>query len=396
MLGDGTQLAVVIRSGNELVDQRGRRNARAGHQSGADAVAVDRGRGERGDRVLIQVAGDDDPGASGAERVELCPDRPGELGEVAAVDPDCPEARARQLDRSGHRLGDTVGIDEQGRSRAECVKLHPERLPLVVVHQRESVSAGPRGGHAVVQPGPQVRCRREPSQVGRPRGRHGSQFVCSPRAHLDDRSPTGCRHHSRRGRRDRAVVIEDRQGERLQHDRLSERGIDDQNRRAWEVAVALGVSPDVAGETVRGKEARRGVVDDPGSTEVLEIAGGEPERLKGPEKPPGARDYPVPPAARQPPDEHLEDGPAPRRAARQRSTDHGELVMIGQQAGPRRSARFIGILGRTGQLPSFSAHAHVGSLRRPLAGLSGGALAGRAVSSGRRINPRCEPRAYVS
>ena len=63
------------------------------------------------------------------------------------------------------------------------------------------------------------------------------------------------------------------------------------------------------------------------------------------------------------------------RAAAERPAQHGQLVMIGQQAGPGMAGWFIGIMARTRQPPSFSAHAHVGSLRRPLVGLSGGALA---------------------
>src|SRR5262249_54746669 len=146
-------------------------------------------------------------------------------------------------------------------------------------------------------------------------------------------------------------------------------------------AAASGLRRAAASDPVRRKDARRSVVDDPGSAEVLKIAGGEPERLEGPEKPAGARDNAVPPPARQLPGENLEHGPAPGGSARQRSTDHGELVMIGQEACTRRSARDIAIKARIGRLLSFSAHAHVGSLRRPLVGLSGGALA-RAASPG--------------
>ena len=93
--------------------------AAAGDQRGADAVAVDRGRGQRGDGVLVEVGGDHDPGAGRAERVELVAHLLGEHAEVAAVEADRAELRAGDLDAEPDRLGDVVGVDEQRRALAE-------------------------------------------------------------------------------------------------------------------------------------------------------------------------------------------------------------------------------------------------------------------------------------
>ena len=77
---------------DQLVDQAGGRRAGAGDHRGADAVGVDRLGGERGDGVLVQVAGDHDPGLGRAERVEQRAGLPGQHRQVAGVDPDRPRS----------------------------------------------------------------------------------------------------------------------------------------------------------------------------------------------------------------------------------------------------------------------------------------------------------------
>ena len=98
LLRDRHHHAVVALAGDELVDEAAGRVAAAGDQLGADAVAVDRGRGERGDRVLVEVAGHHDPGPRRAEVVELLADLVGQHAEVAGVEADRAELRAGDLD----------------------------------------------------------------------------------------------------------------------------------------------------------------------------------------------------------------------------------------------------------------------------------------------------------
>ena len=116
-LGHRHHLAVVALAGDQLVDEAARRCAAAGDQLGADAVAVDRGRGERGDGVLVEVAGHHDPGLRRAELVELGTHLVGEHAEVAGVEAYGAEARAGDLDAGADGLVDVVGVDEQGRAR---------------------------------------------------------------------------------------------------------------------------------------------------------------------------------------------------------------------------------------------------------------------------------------
>src|SRR5690606_30315333 len=131
----------------------------------ADAVAVDRGGGQRGDRVLVQVGGDQDAGVEGAERVELLPDLLGGGGQVAGVDADRAQLVAGQVDRGVHGLGHVVGVDEEGGVEAERGDLGLERLPFGVVQERERVRGRAGRGDAVQPPGLQVGGGGEPGEV---------------------------------------------------------------------------------------------------------------------------------------------------------------------------------------------------------------------------------------
>ena len=118
-----TSVAGVVLARHELVDEAAGRVAAAGDQLGADAVPVDRRRGQRRDGELVEVAGDHDPGVGRAELVELLADPPGGLAEVAGVDPDGAELGPGDLDAEPDRLGDVVGVDEQRGAAAERLDL---------------------------------------------------------------------------------------------------------------------------------------------------------------------------------------------------------------------------------------------------------------------------------
>src|SRR5690606_37847664 len=95
---DRDHVAVVTFTSDQLVDQPGRRRAGPGDQRRADAVDVDGRRGQRGDGVLVEVAGDDDAGGGGAERVELRPDLAGQRHQVAGVQAHRTEVRPGDAD----------------------------------------------------------------------------------------------------------------------------------------------------------------------------------------------------------------------------------------------------------------------------------------------------------
>ena len=235
---------------HELVHQGGRGCPGPGHQGGAHPVAVDWGGGQRRDRVFVQVAGEHDPGVGRAELVEQRADVVGQHQQVATVDPHRTEVGARQLDRGPHRAVHVERIHQQRRALAQGVELGAERVPLAVVYQGERVRAGPGRRDAVQAVRLQVRRGRKAHEVGRPGAGHGGLLVRAPRPHLDERPPASRGHHPGSGGRDRTVVVEDRQSDRLEDDRLGERALDDQDRRAGKVAVAFRITPDVPGKTV--------------------------------------------------------------------------------------------------------------------------------------------------
>ena len=139
-----------------------------------------------------------------------------------------------------------------------------ERGRLVVVQQGEGVGGGAGGRHGVAPAGLQIGGGREAGQVGRAGGGDRGLLVRAPRTHLDQRPAPGRGDHPGGRGGDRAVVVEHRQDERLQHHALGERARDGQDRGAGEEELALGVPVDVAGEPVVGQPRGGVVVDDAG------------------------------------------------------------------------------------------------------------------------------------
>jgi hypothetical protein len=140
-------------------------------------------------------------------------------------------------------------------------------------------------------------------------------------------------------------VVEHRQEQRLQDDRLGEGPLDDEHRRRGEVELALGVAPHVAGEPVVGEPVARRVVDDAPLAQPGDGVGVEAEVLEGVEQAPGARHDAVAPTGRQPAREQLEHGVPVRGAVGERRLQHRELVVVGEECrghlasvGPRSDA----------------------------------------------------------
>ncbi|KPC72339.1 hypothetical protein ADL26_15140, partial [Thermoactinomyces vulgaris] len=115
------------------------------------------------------------------------------------------------------------------------------------------------------------------------------------------------RHHAGRGAGDRAVVVEDRERQRLQEHALGERPGDGDDGGAGEVQLAFGVHVDVALEAVVGEPLGGGLLDDAPRSEVLEVGVLEAEALDGLGEAADAGDDAVAAAGGQAAPEDLED-----------------------------------------------------------------------------------------
>ena len=141
------------------------------------------------------------------------------------------------------------------------------------MQQREGVRGGAGRRDAVAPAGLQVGGVREAGQVGGPgRGDRGL-LVGAAGAHLDHGSPARGGDHAGGARGDRAVVVEDRQDQRLEDHALGEGAADGEDRRAGEEQLALGIAVDVAGEAVRQQPVGRRGGDDPAVQQELDVSG---------------------------------------------------------------------------------------------------------------------------
>ena len=187
----------------------------------------------------------------------------------------------------------------------------------------------PRRGDPVAGTGLEVRRRGEAREVRRARRVHRGLLVGPPPAHLHQGATGRGGDHPRRCGRDGAVVVEDRQHERLEDHRLVERAGDAEHGGAGEVQLALRVALDVTGEAVAGEPAQGPRVEH--RFERGELRVGEPERRDRVEHPGGARDHAVAAAVGKLPSEGLEGAVPPRGAVRQRACQHRQLVLVGEQ-----------------------------------------------------------------
>ena len=98
---------------DQLVDQAGGRRTRADDHCRPGAVDIGRGSRQAGNRVLVEIAADDDLGVVVPERIELSPRQMGEHAEVAGIDADRAEPLTRRRHGVGDPAGDVVRVDEQ-------------------------------------------------------------------------------------------------------------------------------------------------------------------------------------------------------------------------------------------------------------------------------------------
>ena len=164
-------------------------------------------------------------------------------------------------------------------------------------------------------------------------GRHTTRLGCSSRAHLNQRFSLGGRHHSRRRRGNRTVVIENRQHERLENDGLGKRSFDFEDWRTGKKQFALAISTDISGEPIR-----RQVIDSRGRHHIFRVEPvqdlvSETKLLDGVNETTDSRKNSIATARMQTTREDFENAPALCVSIAQSCVDHGEFVSIGKQCG---------------------------------------------------------------
>jgi hypothetical protein len=129
-------------------------------------------------------------------------------------------------------------------------------------------------------------------------------------------------------------VVEHRQDQRLEHDALAERADHRQDRAAREVDLALPIGAHVAAEPEPAQVVRAPRGDRADLEQPVDLGVVVPEVLDQSGQPAETGDDAVPPAARQAAGEALEDGRVVDAAVLDERREHGELVAVGQHAGP--------------------------------------------------------------
>ena len=129
-------------------------------------------------------------------------------------------------------------------------------------------------------------------------------------------------------------MVEHREDQGLQDPRLGEGSLDGQDRRPREEQLALGVSGHVTGEPVVPQPVAGLLVDDTALAQAGQRLVGEAEVGQGVEQAPGPGDHAVAATLRKAPGEDLERAPPTGSPVAQGGLQHGELVLVGQQAAP--------------------------------------------------------------
>ena len=161
--------------------------------------------------------------------------------------------------------------------------------------------------------------------------RHRSALVGSARTHVHAGAAVSSDRHTRGGRGHRAVVVKDRQEQRLQERAVREGTLNGEQGRAGEVALALGVAPDVAREAPRGQELGGLLGDDPLVVQPVDLLRVELEAFQGLENSAGSGHDAEAARGGQAAPEQLKRAASMRGAILQGGVEHRELVHISQQ-----------------------------------------------------------------
>ena len=143
---------------------------------------------------------------------------------------------------------------------------------------------GPDRGNSVTHAGLEIAGSDEAADDGCAGRRHGRPLVGPPGPEVDTGTTVRSDGHARGRRGDGAVVVVDREGQGLQDAGLGERALDREQWRTGEIALALGVAADRAGEAVATQVVQCGVVYDAGGVEEVDLGIGERKVLDGVQK----------------------------------------------------------------------------------------------------------------
>ncbi len=235
-----------------------------------------------------------------------------------------------------YHAGDTIVYDGLvERLAAERIDLAAEGLLLGVVQEGPRVRGRPHRGDAPFATGFEIARGAEARDVGRARGGDGRSLGGPTRPHLGQGAVAGGDAHAGGGVRDGGVVVQDAEGQRLEHHGLRERALHGEDGRSGEVELALAVSADGAREAVILQEAQRLRADDAVVAQVAQLVVAEAERAQLLQQPPGARHHAEAARTRQAPAEQLEHTGSRRGPVAEGGVDHRELVPVGQQGGRR-------------------------------------------------------------
>ena len=234
LLGDRHDLAVGVLALDDLVDQGGRRHARARHQLGAHAVGIHGGGTQGGDRVLVEVGGHRDLRGGGTHRVELSAHLEGLGDQVARVQAHRAQLAARSargLDRVDDALPDVVGIHEQRRASAQLGDLGIEGIALSVMQERERVGGRADATDPIALGRLEVGGTLEATDDGGARCGDCGTLVGAARTHVHAGATVGRDCHARGCRSHRAVVVENRQEQRRQERAVRESALNGEQGR---------------------------------------------------------------------------------------------------------------------------------------------------------------------
>ena len=171
----------------------------------------------------------------------------------------------------------------------------------------------------------------EAADDGRTGGGNGGTLVGAARTHVHAGTAVSGDRHTRGGRSHGAVVVEDRQEQRLQERAIRESTFNGEQGRAGEVALALGVAPDVSREAPRGEELGGLLRNDPLVFQPLNLLRVELEAFQGLENSAGSGHDAEATRGGQAAAKELKRAATMRGAVLQGGVEHRELVHISQQ-----------------------------------------------------------------
>ena len=123
-------------------------------------------------------------------------------------------------------------------------------------------------------------------------------------------------------------MVEDRQEQRLQERAVREGALNGDQRRSGEVALALGVAPDITRETPRGQELGGLLGDNPLVAQPIDLLGVELEAFQGLENATGTGHDAKATRGGQAAPKQLKRAVAMRGAILEGGVEHRQLVHI--------------------------------------------------------------------